>query len=106
MYDTDFLQAMLDDATARDWDDAAELLEVFLSEAHAEACGAFLFLHLGEVERAIANAGLKQPPLAALVDLLHASGHAASLSHIQSKALKTTASLAEIVSAVAANVEA
>ena len=60
-----------------------------------------LFYHLGEVERVVAAAGLSQPPLARLVGWLRAAGFAASPSHMESKALKTTASLAEIVQIVA-----
>lgn len=49
----------------------------------------------------VASAQLRQPPLARLVDWLRAAGYAASLSHMEAKALKTTASLTEIVQIVA-----
>eukprot|EP00966_Prymnesium_polylepis_P249040 5757977-Prymnesium_polylepis.1 len=46
---------MRDDAAARGWDDAEALLDSFLEEAEAEARGALLFYHLGEVCAATAR---------------------------------------------------
>ena len=101
MHDAAYVAAMSTEAEARGWDEAVTLLGRMAAEAEAEAGGALLFYHLGEVERVVAAAGLSQPPLARLVGWLRAAGFAASPSHMESKALKTTASLAEIVQIVA-----
>ena len=101
MHDAAYVAAMSTEAEARGWDEAVTLLGRMAAEAEAEAGGALLFYHLGEVERVVAAAGLSQPPLARLVRWLRAAGFAASPSHMESKALKTTASLAEIVQIVA-----
>ena len=58
------------------------LLGRMAAEAEAEAGGALLWYHLGEVERVVAAAGLGQPPLARLVAALRAAGFAASPSHM------------------------
>ena len=96
-------------AAERGWDDAEALLADMAAEAAAEAHaaarqkgGAFLFYHLGEVQRALAAAQppLRQPPLSALLPLLRSEGFAASQSHSEAKALKTSATLDDVVRVV------
>ena len=90
------------DAEARGWDDAAELLGAMAAEAEADAGGALLFHHLGDVQRALAAEGFVLPPRSLLLAWLHAAGFSAAPSHIEGKGLKTSASLAELVAVVAA----
>ena len=97
MHDAAYLGAMATGARARGWAEAEVLLERMGAEAEAEEGGALLFYHLGEVERVVAAAGLRQPSLISLVEQLREAGFAASQSHMENKALKTTASLDEIV---------
>lgn len=100
MHDGAYVDTMRAEAEARGWAEAAALLRRMQAEAEAEEGGALLFYHLGEVERVVAAAELRQPSLAALVAQLRAAGFAASPSHMEGKALKTTASLSEIVEVV------
>lgn len=100
MHDAAFVAAMASDACEREWQDAVEVLDAFAAEASAEAHGALLFYHLGEVQRALAREGLQQPPLAALLPLLRAAGYGAAQSHTEAKSLKTSASLNEVVRVV------
>lgn len=101
MHDEPFVRAMKAEAERRGWDDAAELLQLMEAEASAQRAagsgsaeleGALLFYHLGELQRRLAAAGLRQPPLAALIELLHNAGYTASRSHMEKKALVTSAS--------------
>ena len=102
LHDASFVSAMRDDAAQREWGDTHALLETFLAECAAEEQGALLFYHLGEVQRALADAGLQQPPLAQLLPLLRSAGYGAAQSHTETKSLKTSASLVEVVRVVAA----
>ena len=101
MHDGDFVEEMLEHANRRGWDDAAEMLTKFAAEARAEAGGAVLFYHLGEVQRALAMRDLPLPPLAQLIELLEAEGFPSSNSHSERKALKTSATLEQVIDAVA-----
>ena len=102
MHDVSFVRAMRRDAEARGWDDAADLLGAMAAEAEADAGGALLFHHLGDVQRALAAEGFVLPPRSLLLAWLHAAGFSAAPSHIEGKGLKTSASLAELVAVVAA----
>ena len=100
MHDAEYVQRMAEEAERRGeaWDDAAALLRTMASEAEADAAaGAVLHYHLGEVQRYLqAEAGLEQPPLAELVELLRAAGFGASPSHTERKAIKTSATLEQL----------
>ena len=100
MHDAAFVAGMRGDAAARGWSEPNLLLGSFLEEAEAEAKGAFLFYHLGEVQRALAKRGLRQPPLAALLPLLRGAGFGAAQAHSETKSLKTSATLDEVVRVV------
>ena len=50
-------------------------------EAAAEAEGAVLFYHLGEIQRLLAKRGLALPPLLELIECLRVAGFGASASH-------------------------
>ena len=100
MHDEGFVRRMAEEASRREWADAAALLETMAAEAAAEAQGALLFYHLGEVQRALAKEGLDQPALPKLIEALKAEGYGASPSHSERKALKTSATLAEVVRVV------
>lgn len=100
MHDGAFVSSMAAEATARGWDDAASLLHTMVGEAEAEAGGALLYYHLGDVQRHLAAEQLAQPPLADLITLLRAAGYTASHSHIERKAIKTSASLRELTDLV------
>ena len=100
MHDVAFVRRMAAEAEAREWEDAAELLATMASEADAEAEGALLFYHLGELQRQLQSAGLEQPSLSKLIPLLRAQGYGASHSHIEKKALKTSATLKQVVDVV------
>lgn len=102
MHDETFVHAMEEEAAARGWGDAEQLLRLMCEEARAEMGGALLFYHLGEVQRSLAARGLRQPPLAVLIDALRAAGHTASPSHSERKAIKVSATLDQIVEVVAA----
>lgn len=106
MHDADFVDRMRQAAEAREWDDAASLLRMFGDEAIAEAGGALLYYHLGEVQRALQASHLDQPPLSELISLLRAEGHTAAKTHIERKALKTSATLEEVVELVRKRAEA
>jgi tRNA (guanine26-N2/guanine27-N2)-dimethyltransferase len=101
MHDESFVARMASAAAEREWADAAALLQTMGDEARAEAHGALLFSHLGDVQRMLTRRGLPLPPLHALVDALRAAGHGASTSHSERKALKTSASLDEVAEVVA-----
>ena len=103
MHDQAYVSAMVEEATSRGWDDAAELLRTMEEEAVAEEGGALLFYHLGEVQRELATHELVQPPLPTLIALLRAAGHTAAHSHSERKAIKTSATLAQLVSCVEAH---
>lgn len=96
MHDASFVEAMGVEADDRGWEEAAALLRTMEEEARAEGQGALLYYHLGEVQRFLAARGLDQPPLPKLIERLRAAGHGASHSHMERKALKTSASLEEI----------
>ncbi|EOD14034.1 hypothetical protein EMIHUDRAFT_464575 [Emiliania huxleyi CCMP1516] len=100
MHDAEFVAGMRGDAAARGWSEPDRLLGSFLEEAEAEAKGALLFYHLGEVQRALAKRGLRQPPLAALLPLLRGAGFGAAQAHSETKSLKTSATLDEVVRVV------
>lgn len=100
MHDTEYVSRMAADAEARGWDDAAALLGTMAAEAEAEAGGALLYYHLGPVQRRLVAEGLNLPPLTQLIDLLRRSGHTASTSHIEKKAVKTSATVEELVRTV------
>lgn len=100
MHDADYVRRMQTEAETRGWDDAAALLSTMASEAEAEAGGALLYYHLGEVQRLLQAEGLDLPPLGSLVSWLHAEGFTASPSHIEKKALKTSATLAQVAALV------
>jgi tRNA (guanine26-N2/guanine27-N2)-dimethyltransferase len=102
MHDEAFVHAMEEEAAVRGWDDAEQLLRLMGEEARAEMGGALLFYHLGEVQRSLAARGLRQPPLAVLIEALRAAGHTASASHSERKAIKVSATLDQIVEVVAA----
>ena len=53
------------------------------------------------MQRALAEAGLRQPPLAQLLPMLRAAGYGAAQSHTERKSLKTSATLREVVRCVA-----
>lgn len=97
LHDAAYARRMAVEARRRDWVDAESLLSCFVAEAEVEADGAVIFYHLGEVQRALAAADVQQPPLRDLIERLRASGFAASLSHMERKAIKTNASLRDIV---------
>lgn len=101
MHDHDFVQRMVKAARVREWDDAEALLETMAAEAEAESAGALLFYHLGEVQRQLALHSLPLPPLDELIGALHGAGFGASASHSERKALKTSATLEEVVAVVA-----
>ena len=101
LHNATFVRQMLEHAEGRGWDDAVALLESFAAEAHAEEGGALLFYHLGEVQRALAARDLPLPPLQKLIALLEEEGFASSGSHSERKALKTSASLEQVVRVVA-----
>ena len=103
MHDADFVRAMAVEAAHRGWEDAESLLATLAHEAVAESEGAFLFYHLGEVQRRLAAHGLTQPPLTDLIGWLKAAGYSASTSHSERKAVKTSATLAQIVETVGKN---
>jgi tRNA (guanine26-N2/guanine27-N2)-dimethyltransferase len=103
MHDADYVRQMADEARKREWADAAELLDRMAEEAVAEKGGALLFYHLGEVQRALARRGIGLPPLARLIELLEGAGFSASHSHIERKALKTNATLEQVVDLVGAS---
>jgi tRNA (guanine26-N2/guanine27-N2)-dimethyltransferase len=103
MHDAHLVREMAAEAEARGWDDAVELLRTMEAEAGAEGRGALLFLHLGEVQRHLAVAGLSLPPLAALVAMLRQAGFGAAPSHSEAKSLKTSATLADIEEVVRAS---
>mmetsp|Transcript_8585 Transcript_8585/g.20096 ORF Transcript_8585/g.20096 Transcript_8585/m.20096 type:complete len:410 (-) Transcript_8585:169-1398(-) len=100
MHDAGFVCAMLREAEARSWSEAEQLLRTMAQEAEAERHGAMLFLHDGELQRALALEQLQQPPLETMIEMLRADGHGASRSHMRAKALKTSASLGELVRVV------
>jgi len=100
MHDAAFLSAMRLEAREREWEDTDALLGVMQSEAAAEAEGAILFYHLGELQRALSARQLVQPPLSAVIQLLQDASYEASRSHIELKAVKTSASIAEIVDCI------
>ena len=70
--------------------------------ARGKRGGAYLFYHLGEVQRNLAARGLSLPPKARLIEMLHEAGHSAAATHIESKALKTDATLDELAACVRA----
>ena len=100
MHDAEYLARMAEEAGRREWEDAFALLETMKAEAEAEAGGALLYYHLGEVQRLLSARGLALPPLTDLIALLRAAGHTASHSHIERKAIKTSARLEELVAVV------
>ena len=102
MHDRCFVTRMAHAARARKWEDAFALLETMEEEAEAETEGALLFYHLGELQRLLASRDLPLPPLQDLISVLRASGYGASGSHSEKKALKTSASLEEVVTVVRA----
>ncbi len=105
MHNASLMAEMGADAEARgdEWADAAELLRTFGDEAAAEERGALLFYHLGEVQRELARAGShEQPPLDALIGELRERGFGASRVHSEKKALKTSATLRQVVEVVGA----
>ena len=101
MHDGDFVRRMATAAREREWADATALLETMAAEAAAEEQGALLFYHLGEVQRALAKRALPLPSSAALIEALRAAGYGASGSHSEKKALKTSATLKQVVAVVA-----
>ena len=105
MHDASFVSLMADEALRREWHDAADLLQCMQSEAAADAGGALLHYHLGEIQRYLqSEAGIEQPPLREMIDLLRAAGFESSTSHLESKALKTSATLEEVRQVVSATV--
>lgn len=100
MHDPGFVAEMRALAAERGWGEAEALLSTFEHEAEAEARGALLFYHLGEVQAALALHGAQQPRLDELIPALRRAGFGASRSHAEPKALKTSASLAELVDVV------
>lgn len=100
MHDAEYVGRMAEEARQREWEDAAELLDRMTEEARAEERGALLYYHLGEVQRMLASRGLGLPPLAKLIDLIEAGGFSASHSHIERKAIKTSATLEQMANLV------
>ncbi|KAL1510653.1 hypothetical protein AB1Y20_006951 [Prymnesium parvum] len=100
MHDGAIVRRMRRAAAERGWEDTEALLRRMEEECAAEEAGALLFYHLGEVQRALAAEGLPLPRLAELLPRLRAAGYGASRSHSEAKALKTSATLADIVSVV------
>ena len=100
MHDAEYLARMAEEASRREWEDTFALLETMKAEAEAEAGGALMYYHLGEVQRLLSARGLALPPLTDLIALLRAAGHTASHSHIERKAIKTSARLEELVAVV------
>ena len=105
MHDTEAVEKMAEEAATREWHDAAELLTQMAAEAKAEAGGALLYYHLGEVQRRLAARGLALPSLAELIGVLQGAGHTACKSHSERKAGKTSATLDELVALVRAAAE-
>ena len=97
MHDSSYVARMAAAARVRGWSDAETLLERMHEEAEAESQGALLFYHLGEVQRLLARRGLELPSLASLITALREAGHGAASSHSERKALKTSATLEEVV---------
>jgi tRNA (guanine26-N2/guanine27-N2)-dimethyltransferase len=100
MHDVLFVAEMRALAVDRGWGQAEKLLSTFELEARAEERGALLFYHLGEVQAALARHGAQQPRLEVLISALRCAGFGASRSHVEPKALKTSASLEEMVAVV------
>lgn len=100
MHDADFVKDMRVLADERGWTDVTTLLATFEAEAQADAKGALLFYHLGEVQTALAHHGMQQPPLEELLPVIRRAGFSACRSHVEPKALKTSASLSQIVELV------
>ena len=57
-----------------------------VGSGEGDAHGALLFYHLGEVQRSLAFAGLRLPPIDALIKMLHGGGYTAARSHTEKKA--------------------
>ena len=100
MHDGKFLAGMTEHAKERGWHDVVTLLDTMADEAEAEASGALLFYHLGEVQRQLVKSGLELPPLPSMIEALREAGFGASHVHSERKALKTSATLEEVVSVV------
>lgn len=102
MHEEELITQMRRGAAARGWGDTEEVLAIMQQEAITEARGALLFYHLGEVQRALSIENLPFPRMHKLLSLLQEAGYGASRSHSEPKALKTSATLADVVRVVAA----